>query len=154
MFFIGQNLKHIHVTYSFIELLTFFWLTLVDTLCLELTYHHAKKIFYVNEYKLHRKPIMKYKQTFSFVSDTDVEKIGFFYVKLILFTNDFYKHIFRSSRLHMFFKISVLKNFAIIKIKKRPWHRCSCKKQPHDVNILIYFFTEHLSLATFVLWIL
>ena len=119
MFFIGQNLKHIHMAYSFIELLIFFWLTLVDTLCLEFISHHAKKIFYENEYKLHVKPIMKYKQTFSLVSDTDVEKIGDFYVKLILFTNNFYIHIFRSSRLHMFFKISVLKNFAIIKIKKR-----------------------------------
>ena len=78
MFFISQNLKHIHMTYSFIELLIFFWLTLVDTLCLEFISHHAKKIFYVNEYKLHGKPIMKYKQTFSLVSDIDVEKIGVF----------------------------------------------------------------------------
>ena len=27
-FFIGQNLKHVHMTYSFLELLIFFWLTL------------------------------------------------------------------------------------------------------------------------------
>ena len=30
MFFIGQNLKYVHMTYSFLELLIFFWLTLVD----------------------------------------------------------------------------------------------------------------------------
>ena len=67
--------------------------------------------------------------------------------------NNFYKHIFRSSRLQMFFKIRALKNFAIFRIKKRltPTQVFSCKKQPHDVNILIDFFTEHLSLATFVL---
>ena len=35
MFFIGQNLKHVHMTYSFLELLIFFWLTLVDIWCLE-----------------------------------------------------------------------------------------------------------------------
>ena len=28
MFFIGQNLKHIYMTYSFLELLIFFWLAL------------------------------------------------------------------------------------------------------------------------------
>ena len=80
-------------------------------------------------------------------------KSVFFNVKLILFMNNFYKHIFRSSRLQMFFKIRALKNFAIFRIKKRltPTQVFSCKKQPHDVNILIDFFTEHLSLATFVL---
>ena len=30
MFFIGQNLKHVYMTYSFFELLIFFWLTVVD----------------------------------------------------------------------------------------------------------------------------
>ena len=44
---------------------------------------------------------------------------GFFNVKLILFMNHFYKDIFRSSTLQMFFKISALKNFAIFRIKKR-----------------------------------
>ena len=67
--------------------------------------------------------------------------------------NNFYKHIFRSSRLQMFFKISALKNFAILK-KETPTQVFSCKKLLHDVNILIYIFTKHLSLATFFLWIL
>ena len=52
----------------------------------------------------------------------------------------------------MLFKISALKNFAILRIKKRlPTQVFSCKMQPHDVNIVIEFFTEHLSLATLVL---
>ena len=61
MFFIGQNL-----TYSFLEPLMFFWLTLH---CLEFISDHAKEILLVNKYKLHGKPIMKQKQTFSLVSD-------------------------------------------------------------------------------------
>ena len=53
-----------------------------------------------------------------------LKKSGFFNVKLILCMNDFYKHIFRSSHLQMFLKISALKNFAIPRIKKRLQHRC------------------------------
>ena len=49
MFFIGQKLKPVHVTYSFLELLIFFWLTLVDISCLEFISHHAKEILYVSE---------------------------------------------------------------------------------------------------------
>ena len=40
-------------------------------------------------------------QTFSLVSDIDVEIIGFLNVTLILFVNNFYKLIFRSSRLQI-----------------------------------------------------
>ena len=81
-----------------------------------------------------------------------LKKSGFFNVKLILFMNNFYEHIFRSRRLQMFFKITALKNFVRVRIKKKtPTQVFSCKKLPHDVNILIDFFTEHLSLATFVL---
>ena len=46
-------------------------------------------------------------------------KKPFFNVKLNLFMNNFYKHIFRSSRLQMFFKIGALKDFTIPRIKKR-----------------------------------
>ena len=59
MFFIGQNLKHVHMTYSFPELLIFFWLSLVDIYCFDFIAHHAKERLYVNEYELHGKPIMK-----------------------------------------------------------------------------------------------
>ena len=40
MFFIGQNLVHVHMTYSFLEILIFFLLTLQ---CLEFISDHAKK---------------------------------------------------------------------------------------------------------------
>ena len=56
MFFIGQNLKHVRMTYSFLELLIFIWLILQ---CLEFISDHAKEIVHVNKYKLHGKPIMK-----------------------------------------------------------------------------------------------
>ena len=80
-----------------------------------------------------------------------LKKSGGFNIKLILFMNKFYRKMFRSSRLQMFLKISALKNFAILRIKKRLKQVFWCKKLPHNVNILIDFFTEHLSLATFVL---
>ena len=53
-----------------------------------------------------------------------LKKSRFFNVKLILFVNNFYKHIFRSSRLQMFINISALKNVALLRIKKRLQHRC------------------------------
>ena len=40
MFFNGQNLKYVHITYSFLELLIF--------LGLEFIFHHTKEISYVN----------------------------------------------------------------------------------------------------------
>ena len=40
MFFNGQNLKYVHITYSFLELLIFFGL--------EFIFHHTKEISYVN----------------------------------------------------------------------------------------------------------
>ena len=64
------------------------------------------------------------KANFLLVSDIDVEKIEFFNITLILFMDNFYKHIFRGSRLQMFLKICALKNFAILRIKKILQHRC------------------------------
>ena len=40
MFWVGQNLNHIHMTYSFLELLIFFLLTQVDIYCLEFISNH------------------------------------------------------------------------------------------------------------------
>ena len=60
--------------------------------------------------------------------------------------NNFYKRIFRNSRLQMFFKISALKNFAILRIKRDSNTGIFCKKQPDGVNILIDFF--HRTLIT------
>ena len=60
--------------------------------------------------------------------------------------NNFYKRIFRNSRLQMFFQISALKNFAILRIKRDSNTGIFCKKQPDGVNILIDFF--HRTLIT------
>ena len=47
MFFIGQNLNHVHMTYSFLELLIFFWWTQVDIYSLEFISHHITEILYL-----------------------------------------------------------------------------------------------------------
>ena len=60
-------------------------------------------------------------KTFLLVSGIDVEKSGSFNVKLILFMNNFYKNIFRSSRLQMFFKIDALKSFGNFTGKRLSW---------------------------------
>ena len=48
MFFSGQNLNHVYMTYSFLELSILFWLTQVDIYCLEFISHHIKEILYLN----------------------------------------------------------------------------------------------------------
>ena len=60
-------------------------------------------------------------------------KNRFLNVKLNLFMNNFYKHFFRSSRLQMFFKINGLKNFTILRMKKRLQHRCFPVRSSHMV---------------------
>ena len=42
MLFIGQNLKHVHMTSSFLERLIFFWLILVNIYCLEFISLHQR----------------------------------------------------------------------------------------------------------------
>ena len=66
MFFIGQNLKHVHMTYSFLELLIFF--------CLEFISHYTKEILYVNTNFLGNQSWNTYHE---FVFDIDVEKTCF-----------------------------------------------------------------------------
>ena len=60
----------------------------------------------------------------------------FFNVKLKLLLNfnfsQFHKHIFRSSRTDVFFKIRALKNFAILKIKKRLQQRSFPVRSSHQ----------------------
>ena len=51
----------------------------------------------------------------------------------------------------MFLKISALKSFAILIRKRHSNTGVSSNIQPDGVNILIDFFKEHLSLATFVM---
>ena len=56
-----------------------------------------------------------------------LKKPDFFSAKLKLLINfnfsQFHEHVFRSSRRQMFFKIGALKNFTILRIKKRLKHR-------------------------------
>ena len=58
MFFIGQNLKDVHMTYSFPKLLIFFWLTLFSVRVYFSPYQ-KNIVFKWNEYKFHGKAIMK-----------------------------------------------------------------------------------------------
>ena len=58
------------------------------------------------------------------LSDTDLEKTCFLmksqnFLRIILNFSQFHKHIFRNSRLQMFFKIVALQRFAIFSIKKK-----------------------------------
>ena len=76
---------------------------------------------------------------------TNFNKNGIYHRRLPVNFANFFKAtiLFRRSRLQMFFKIGVLKNFTIFNfIKKRLQHRC------FPVNIArflrIPFFTEHL----------
>ena len=126
MFFIGQNLKLVYVTYSFLELLIFF--------CLEFISQHTKEILYVNT---NFKGNQSWNTNHELVSDIDIEKKKRSFnvkLKLIMYKfSQFHEHIFRSSRSHMFFKIAALKNFAILKIKKRLKHRCFPVRSSHVV---------------------
>ena len=59
IFSIGQNLKHIHMTHSFFELLIFFWLTLVTKYLLFEVYFSLHQRNTVYKYSLQRKTIIK-----------------------------------------------------------------------------------------------
>ena len=49
MLFIGQNFKHVPMTYSFLELLIFFFVnSSIDIYCLDFISHHINEILYVN----------------------------------------------------------------------------------------------------------
>ena len=126
MFFVGQDLKHVHMTYLFLNFIIF-WLTLVNIYRLEFIPHYIKGILRI-KYKLQRKRIIKQIQIglhFHLPLILNLKNPGFFYVELKILINNFFnfsklhEHIFRYSRSQMFFKIGVLKNFVIIWIKKR-----------------------------------
>ena len=63
MFLIGQNLKQVYVTYSFLELLIFF--------CLEFISQHTKEILHVNT---NFKGNQSWNTNHELVSDIDIEK--------------------------------------------------------------------------------
>ena len=123
MFFIGQNLKHVHMTYSFLELLIFFWLTLLFIVW-NLFITTSKKYRIWIQISWETNPEVKtniftcfwywcWKNLFLNVK-----------LKLLIYFNfsQFHEHICRSSHMQMFFKISALKNFTILRIKKRLQH--------------------------------
>ena len=118
--FIGQNLKHVHMTYSFLELLIFFWLTL-DTISVWSLFLSSQKKYFMWVQTLWET---------NYKIKTIIFKNLFFDVKLKFLMNksEFFSvswtYFQRSSRSQMFFKIRALKHFAILRIKKRLQHRC------------------------------
>ena len=125
MLFIGQNWKHVHMTYSFLELLIFFWLTLLFIVW-NLFITTSKKYRIWIQISWETNPEVKtniftcfwywcWKNLFLNVK-----------LKLVIYFNfsQLHEHIFRSSCTQMFFKIGALKNFAILRIKKRFQHSC------------------------------
>ena len=79
IFSIVQNLCHVHVTYSFHQLLIFFWLTLAErSLMSSWISHYIREIRQVNTYSKGNKWWNKTKgHTFSPVLDVDVEESCF-----------------------------------------------------------------------------
>ena len=91
MFIIGQNLKHVHVTYSFHEILIFFWLTLVKCFVLKFDFsvHQRNTILILlqknNNKKNNKKPndeIKTNRYSLSPVSDVVAE---FVYQQILIF---------------------------------------------------------------------
>ena len=120
IFFIGQNLKHVHMTFSSWT----FNLLLINSTVFRLYFFNMpnKYCMWIKTNVMGNQSWNKSKHFHLFL--ILMLKNHFFNVKLNLFMNYFYKHIFRSSRLRMFFKIGAHKNFAILRIKKRLQRRC------------------------------
>ena len=57
--------------------------------------------------------------------------------------DNFYKHIFRGSRLQMFLKIYALKNFATLRIKKILQHKCFRVRSSHMMLTYWYIFSQN-----------
>ena len=86
MFFIGQNLKHVHMAYSFLELLIF---------CLEFISPHTKEILYVNTNFIGNQSWNTNYELFLILM---LKKPVFFNVKLKLLFFLFYIHDSQDSR--------------------------------------------------------
>ena len=125
MCFIGQSLKHVHITHFFSWT---FDLPLIESsryLLLGVYFSHITEILYVNtnsrgnqswNNNKHFHLLLSWNKTNIFTC--------FFTVKLKFLMNNFnfsqfHKHIFRSSLWQMFLKIGALKKLAIFWIKKR-----------------------------------
>ena len=78
MFFIGQNLKHVHITFSFLEFL-FFFLSLVVDICFEFIFNYIRKILHANTNSKGNQSWNNNIELYIFtVSDIDIEKLFFF----------------------------------------------------------------------------
>ena len=137
MFFIGQNLNHLHMKF-FLNFWSFFALTQVDIDCLRVFFspHHRNIVSEDNSKE--NQSWNKNKHFNLFLSWNENKHFHLFLsyeVKNSLWTififSLFHEHIFWSSRSQMFFKIGVLRDFGIFRIKKRLRQRC------FSVNFLI-----------------
>ena len=79
MFFIGQNLKHVSMTYSFLELLIIFLSTLVEIFIIWGLFLTTSKKYcmLIQTPKKTNHEIKTKRYSFSLVSDNDVEKFCF-----------------------------------------------------------------------------
>ena len=116
MFFIGPSLNHVSMTYSFLELLIFFWLTQIDINCLEFISHHITEILYLNTNSKGNQSWNKNNHFHLFLSWNKNKHFHLFpeyKVKnsswTIFIFSQFHERIFRRSRSQMFFKIGALK---------------------------------------------
>ena len=137
MFFIGQKLKHVHMTY-FLELLIFFWLALVGIYCLELISHYIKEILHVSPSYTGNQSLNKIKERYIFTCLWYwCWKILFFLVlsknslSTILVFFQFHEHIFLKV-VKQFFRSG--ENFKRFLIKK-----CPCY---HVLTIFLSTFLE------------
>ena len=117
MFFICQNLKHVHIIFSFLELLIFFWLTLIHIHCLGFISHHLNEILYVNTNSERNQSWYINKETYIFTClwywCWKNKQLKIPYQQFL---------ILRRNHLQMFFKIGAHKNFLMLWIKKRFQH--------------------------------
>ena len=140
MFFIGRNLNNVHMTYSFLELLIFFWLTQVDIYCLEFISYHITEIFYMETTPKETNHEIKTSIFTCFFHEIKTNIFTCFFninIKISYeqtFFSQFCEHIFRSSRSQMFFKIGALKDLTIFWIKKILQQRCFSV----NLNLLLF----------------
>ena len=151
MFFIGQNINHVHMTNSFLELLIFFWITQVDIYSLKFISYHITEIFYLDTDQTPKETNHEIKRSIFTCFFHEIKTnifTCFFNIKLKFLVNKFYffsviiiwfhEHIFRSSHSQMFFKIAALKDFTIFWIKK------GLQQQFFSVNIANFLTTVFL----------
>ena len=78
MFFIGQNLKNVRITFFFLEFLFFFLLLVVD-ICFDFIFYYIKEILHANTNSKGNQSWNNNKELYIFtVSDIDIEKLCFF----------------------------------------------------------------------------